>query len=308
MSASDGRAVGVLGVPTSAGAHGRGQDKAPAALRAAGLLTALSEAGVAVVDCGDLPHTPFRADAPDARVHRDVARVAAVARSVADAVEPIVGDGLLPVVLGGDCTITVGVVAAVARRLEPGLFYLDGDLDLSTPETTRSGVLDAMGIAHMLGRGAEPLSRLGPRHPLLSPRNLALFGYSEGQLSDADGQRLVQQGLTACPAETVATNPGRAARGVLDELGQWAEGLVVHFDVDAVDSNDLPLADFPHFNYGLTLQQAIAAFTVAVRHPALAAIVVTEINPDHDPEGDHLARLVPLLAAAVASVGRGAAS
>ena len=52
--AGDGRRVSVLGVPTSAGSHNPGQDKAPAAWRAAGLIGALQAAGLDVEDRGDL--------------------------------------------------------------------------------------------------------------------------------------------------------------------------------------------------------------------------------------------------------------
>ena len=43
----------LIGVPTSAGAHHAGQDRAPAALRAA---------GVGVTDAGDLPGAVFAVD------------------------------------------------------------------------------------------------------------------------------------------------------------------------------------------------------------------------------------------------------
>ncbi len=46
---------GLIGVPSSAGAHGPGQEKAPSALRKAELLGALREAGLEVDDLGDLP-------------------------------------------------------------------------------------------------------------------------------------------------------------------------------------------------------------------------------------------------------------
>ena len=48
----------------------------------------------------------------------------------------------------------LGVMAGVQRRYpEAGLLYVDGDADLATPGTTSSGVLDAMGAAHLLGPG-----------------------------------------------------------------------------------------------------------------------------------------------------------
>ena len=69
-------------------------------------------------------------------------------------------DGSLVLVLGGDCTITLGVLAGL-QRVEPdaGLVYFDGDADLSMPGAG-SGILDAMGIAHLLGLAETGLTDL----------------------------------------------------------------------------------------------------------------------------------------------------
>jgi arginase len=45
---------GLIGIPSSAAAHGPGQEKAPSALRKAGLLGALREAGLELEDLGDI--------------------------------------------------------------------------------------------------------------------------------------------------------------------------------------------------------------------------------------------------------------
>src|SRR3977135_2387770 len=74
--------VSVLGVPTSAGSHNPGQEKAPAAWRAAGLIGELQAAGLDVEDRGDLEATPYRPVEPDGGL-RDTDRVAEVIRRVA---------------------------------------------------------------------------------------------------------------------------------------------------------------------------------------------------------------------------------
>ena len=173
------RRVAVVGVASSAGTHHAGQDQAPAALRAAGFVDRLRAAGVAVEDRGDLLHEVFVAD-ERASTARNLAAVLRVARAVADAVAGLLAEGTLPLILGGDCTITLGVVAGAQRR-DPsvGLLYLDGDADLATPATTGSGVLDAMGIAHLLGLADTELARLGVDVPMLTDERLALIGYDE---------------------------------------------------------------------------------------------------------------------------------
>ena len=132
----------MIGVPTSAGAHHAGQDRAPAALRAAGIIDRLRAAGVTVSDAGDVPGSVFAVDHDHPRA-RNLAAVVSVARGVADAVAREVVAGRRPLVVGGDCTITVGVVAGV-HRVYPnaGLAYLDGErhvrvslaMDVKSPE------------------------------------------------------------------------------------------------------------------------------------------------------------------------------
>src|SRR5690348_16763371 len=143
------RQISVLGVPTSAGSHNPGQEKAPAAWRAAGLIGELRAAGLDVEDRGDLPAEPFRPVEPAGGL-RDADRVAALARKVAAEVAAIKAAGRLPLVLGGDCTITLGVLSGSGG----GLVYFDGDADLTTPERSTSAVADTMGMTHMLGGGS----------------------------------------------------------------------------------------------------------------------------------------------------------
>ena len=153
----------IIGVPSSAGAHHAGQDSAPAALRKAGLPDRLRAAGLKVDDAGDLPGAVFAVD----REHphgRNLPAVAQVARASADAVAGAIASGRRPLVVGGDCTITLGVIAGFRRRHpDVGLVYLDGDADLGTPQGGGSGIFDSMGITHLLGGGAPELAGLAGR-------------------------------------------------------------------------------------------------------------------------------------------------
>jgi arginase len=293
----------VIGVPTSAGTHGPGQEKAPRALRQAGLVERLRAAGLAVEDDGDLPAARYQAGAADPR-QRNLAGVVEVAGRVADRVHAALDRGRKPLVLGGDCTITLGVVAGFARHgADLGLLYFDGDADLSTPATSRSGILDAMVVAHLLGEGAPALAGIGPRTPLLAPDRLLLFGYDDpDDLGEPQQALLARHGPAAWPAgraRAVPGGPGVAAAAALAELEAHAGTVLVHFDVDVVDSGDLPLANFPHFGQGLSLAEAFACLDAFLASPRLGGLIVTEVNPDHDP-GGQLARLVDGLVAALA--------
>jgi len=135
----------LIGVPSSAGAHAPGVERGPAWLRAAGLAGALATAGVAAFDAGDLPVSLFATGAAPSGA-RNLPAVLDVVSGVADAVAAARADGDVAVLLGGDCTLVLGAVAGLRRQErasgEVGVFYLDGDADLDTPQEGW-GVLDS---------------------------------------------------------------------------------------------------------------------------------------------------------------------
>ena len=288
-AADGGLTVGLLGVPTSAGSHNAGQDKAPSALRADGLAERLAAQGIGVRDFGDLPEARHR---PQPRVDgvRDLGRVSTIVGQTAERVSEIRAAGLVPLIIGGDCTITLGVVGGVAGREDAGLIYFDGDADLSLPATNGSGVLDTMGMTHLLGDGVAALSRSGPRFPLLRPGQVELFGFDPGELDTGEWTRLTGLGLHAAPAASVRQDPHGRAAAALSRLEREAGAVIVHFDVDVLDTGAFPLANFPHLA-GLTLEEAAACLGIFCGSEKLAGLVVTEVNPDHDPD----AILIPAL-------------
>src|SRR4051812_17446913 len=290
--------LAVLGVPTTAGSHHAGQEKAPTALRSAGLVAALEAAGRQVEDVGDLAMRRHRPCPPVEGV-RDLPRVVDLVREAADRVAEVHTSGARPVVLGGDCTVTLGVVAGLARHLDVGLVYVDGDADLNTPESSSSGVLDTMGVTHLLGGGAAALAGVGPRSPLLPADHLELFGFDPGELDTGQWTRLVEHRLSATPAPVVRQDPVQRAEAALRRLRSRTDVVLVHLDVDVLDTGAFPLANFPHAA-GLTLPELAACLRVFCRSSAFAGLVLTEVNPDHDPDGELLRRLVEVLADALA--------
>jgi arginase len=87
--------LGLLGIPSSAAAHGPGQEKAPAALRRAGLPERLAAAGVQVVDYGDLPVVRWRPDPHQRRPH-NLQGVLGVLGETRGRVGEILSDGRVP--------------------------------------------------------------------------------------------------------------------------------------------------------------------------------------------------------------------
>jgi arginase len=289
--------LALIGVPSSAGARRTGQEGGPAAFRAAGLLERLRAKGLNVADLGDLPAVSFRPD-PENPQQQNLALVVDVARKVADRVDEALASRRSPLILGGDCSLSLGVIAGLLRHYPRlGLLYFDADLDLNTPETTPSGVFDGMVLAHILGRGLPELAEIGPRCPLLSEESIVPFGYDaeSGWIDPPELEILEGSRMSKYSLARVRANPAAAARDALLVLESRADAILVHFDVDVMD---LPAVDVPH-PHGLDAESAFAALQVFAASPACKALAVTELNPEEDPDRAHTARLVDGLVAAL---------
>ena len=133
--------INVLGYPSSAGAYCVGVEHAPAALRDAGLIGALRAAGHQVDDLGDLAVHLWKPDRKRPLAQNLDEEVGALS-ALADAAAPLVAPDARLLVLGGSCTVALGLCAAVAGAgIEPHLVYVDRHLDLNTPDSTTQGSL-----------------------------------------------------------------------------------------------------------------------------------------------------------------------
>jgi arginase len=292
------RQIDLIGVPSSMGAFVPGQEQAPSALRDAGLLEALRNTGFDVRDHGD---AAVRRWFPD-RAHPHAQHVQAVADVALETAERVAASEGLALVLGGDCTIGLGSVAGLQRRHDGriGLLYIDMHADMNVPSSVREGALDWMVLGHGLGiDGADPiLAKAFDRAPLLDPSDVWLFAHGSGG-TDFEKEQIARLGIPRTPLEEVASDPEASAAAALDAFAPGVDRLAVHFDVDTIDFVDLPLSQNADRNVGLTFDQALAALTVVLRHPGVAAFTITELNPAHDPDGSALARFVDGLAGAL---------
>jgi arginase len=273
--------LGLLGAPSSAGAYSPGQERAPSALRDAGLVAALTAAGLDVTDHGDVAGVRWTPDAEHPRA-QNLDAVVTVAHSVAHSVAEILREGARALVLGGDCTVGIGTVAGAGALARPGLVYLDLHADLNIPTSTVDGALDWMGLAHMLGSdgACPPLRDAGPRTPLLDPGDVVLLGYDERPATAHERATIAELELAVVPIARVTADPQRAAADALGALAGHA-ALVVHFDVDVVNFLDAPLSENVERGGGAALAQALAALTVLLADSRVVALTVTELNPDH---------------------------
>lgn len=283
------RQIQIISIPSSAGSTHPGLEQAPAAIRDTGFIDALRNASHTVVECDDhLPVWKWRRDANElitSNVKAAIDYIEHTRSRVAQALKA----GYLPLVLGGDCTIEIGVVAAsIDAGHRVGLIYCDGHSDLNVPGSVPNGTgefaesLDWMGVAHMLGvEGAIPeLARIGSRHPLLNVADVAVVGFVPEQASDFEKQQIQRLGMRVLNWDMVSRHPEGEMTNLLETWGQEFDHLLVHFDVDVLNFLDTPIADTTASReVGLTLDQAMRVLATLATDSRFSGLTITEINP-----------------------------
>jgi arginase len=296
--------ITIVSVPSEAGTHWSGQAKAPSALLNRGLSSKLSsDYAISLADA--LPSPVLYSPQPLINGVRNENAALQVMHNVEAAISSL-GDSTIPLILGGDCSITPAIFSALSNKQgkKIGLLYFDGDIDLSLPATPSEqansdvSVLDSMVVSTLTQRpgslaSMQPFSRLdsnGNRFPLVNKDNIVLFGFDPLQPKPQHWLYLLENGFKAFGAPTVQKDPKAAAKEAVSWLEDRCERLFVHFDVDVISSTEFPLGNFPHYA-GLAFEEAITALEVFVASEKFVGLVVTEVNPGNDGTGEMVERL-----------------
>jgi arginase len=291
--------IALIGAPSSAAGFLPGTEKAPAALRAAGLVERLQNAGYEVADYGDCPPRLF-ADDEEHRRARNLPAIVAGLNDLKTHVEVATKSGALVLVLGGDCAQSIGVIAGARRYYKHiNLLWMDRDADLNTPATTPSGRIDGMVVAHIIGKGAPELVRFWGEPPLVREPDITLFGID--RLDPGEQELLGKSPLRYVLAVDIQSKGAvAAAKDALAHLHADTREFVLHLDLDVISSDDLPAVNVPGSG-GLTFAEVRAAFIEFVRHKNLLGVDVSQFNPGSDVDGAYAKKIVDLLVEALSA-------
>ena len=275
--------VSLIGAPTDVGAGARGASMGPEALRVAGLATALAAHGVKVADRGNLvgPANPWSTPLDG---YRHLAQVVAWNHAVHDAVGTELAGGRLPILMGGDHSLAIGSIAAVARHCRQAgrhlrVLWLDAHADCNTSAITPSGNLHGMPLSILCGAGPEELTHIGGEGPALSPASVRLVGVRS---VDAGERRLVHDlGLEVFDMRTIDE------MGMRQAIYQALAGmdgkthLHVSLDVDFLDPDIAPGVGTT-VRGGPTYREAQLCMEMIADSHRLASLDIMELNPAFD--------------------------
>lgn len=289
--------IALIGAPSSAAAFLPGSEKAPAALRAAGLVEKLQAAGYEVIDHGDCAPRLF-ADDEEHRRARNLPEIVAGLNDLKLHAEAAIKSGALVLVLAGDCAQVMGLLAGARRYYKHvNLLWFDRDADLNTPATTPSGRIDGMVAAHVIGKGAPELVRFWGESPLVREPDLTLFGLE--RIDPPEQEFLAHSPLRYVYAVDVQLlGPEKSAQQALAHLHAGTRDFVLHLDTDVIAQEEFPAVNVAGPG-GMRLDEVRATLNQFVSHKHLLGLDVAQYNPDKDPDGSGAKILVDLLVEAL---------
>jgi arginase len=291
--------IALIGAPSSAAAFLAGSEKAPAALRAAGLVERLQSAGYEVIDHGDCARRLF-ADDDEHKRARNLPAIVAGLNDLKVRAELAVKSGALVLVLGGDCAQVIGLLTGARRYYKHvNLLWFDRDADLNTPASTPSGRIDGMVVAHVIGKGAPELVRFFGESALVREPDVTLFGLE--RLDPPEQEFLSKSPMRHIDAADIQSKGGgAAARSGLAYVHADAHEFVLHLDMDVIAVDEFPAVNVPGSG-GLPLADVRAALAEFAKHKNLLGLTVSQYNPDKDPDGSGAKKLVDLLVEALSA-------
>ncbi len=281
------RTFHVFGVPLRSGSLLPGNENDAQAYRDVHLLARLQAAGCKAVDDGDvaipsyLPHhsiPPIRSW-PGPRIVWDC---------VSERITPVLQrSGQVPLLIGCDCSVVVGTTQALlhASSQEIRVLYIDGDFDDSPPDSRRSQ--SAASCAVWLLTNNSPFWA----GPAQRPSQVSVIGWTNASRSGQAGINSISL------ADIRRSKPREVAQQVLQSVPASAS-LLVHVDIDVLQSREVPAAYFPHAE-GMTLSELGELLGVLLKDPRIRIIEISEYAALRDFEQVSGGKLVDVLCEAL---------
>ena len=292
------RSICLIGAPVETGASQPGCLMGPDALRTAGMRPVLESLGFAVEDMGNtaLPPLPDVAHANEAI--RNLRETVAWTEAIRDAGYRAIADGHIPVFLGGDHSISLGSVPAVARRAAEDkrpqfVLWLDAHPDFHTLDSTESGNLHGIPVAYITGQGGfDPV--FPPVAAAVDPRHVCMLGIRSVDASEYDGLR--RTGVTVHDMRAIDEHGFlRLLQAFIADVAAADGVLHVSLDVDFLDPDIAPAVGTT-VPGGATFREAHLVMETLCDSGLITSLDVVELNPFLDERGRTAKLMVDLVA------------
>lgn len=257
-----------------------GVAKAPEALREAGLQTGLISRGA--VEAGVVLSGRYRDDwQAGTGTVRNQAELLAHAHRLDQRVSTVLDGGYWPLVLGGDCSILLGIGTALKRRGHYGLIHLDGHTDFRNPwNSAECASVAGEDLAVVTGRHFPALADVDWLGPYFAVADVVHAGCREDD-GEIDEVRAYVAGLFTSGG--IRESPTSVAAKILAVFPEGLAGIWLQLDIDILDPRIMPAVDGPDPD-GIDWSQVEALLLILL--PSISGLSLTVFDPELDPDGE----------------------
>ena len=275
MNSSNKKMVKIFGVPIDLGSKPLGVEMGPTAIRYAGLIDALKFNNFDFVDFGDIRIAREKCN------NGSIEEIARVSDELANLVSEAIMDGFVPIILGGDHSVSIGSISAVSKVSQRiGLLWLDCHPDANTPETSPSGNVHGMPVAISLGFGYEKLVNCAGFSPKVLPENVCILGAKD--IDPEEREFLSRVGVKMFTLFDIEKKGiVQVFEEAFDIVTNGTDRLHVSFDVDVLDPVIAPGTGIISRG-GLSHREIDYVMKNLGERDAISSIDVIEINPLFD--------------------------
>jgi arginase len=275
----------IIDAPSILGLRNTGVQYLPRALKKAGLMDRLNATFAGHVE-PSMDYDPTR----DPVTHLlNGTSIASFSKDLSKLVSIEIEKKNFPIVLGGDCSILIGVLLGLRRMGRFGLFFIDGHSDFYQPQASITGEVADMELAILSGRGPDILSNIEGLKPLVLDEHIVVFGYRDAEQSASYGSHNVRDTCMQVLHISNIRNLGinEAASLAVSHLltNEDLSGFWIHLDADVLDDRIMPAVDYRLDKGGLEFSELSHILKTLNSSQKAIGMTITIYNPNLDPSG-----------------------
>ncbi len=294
--------IQIIGVPLDLGASRRGTDAGPSALRIAGLGSRLQKMGYEILLEKDIPVPAMETKLKRSNgcIFKD--EIFSVCQQLADETSKSLQAKTFPLVIGGDHSIGMGTASGVAsffreKKQDIGLIWFDAHGDMNTPQSSPSGNIHGMPLAHLLGHGDKKLAEIMGYRGKFKPENVALVGIRD---IDKKERKLIRKsGIhTFTMRDIDEQGMAKVSKQIIKIVTKNTTGFHLSFDVDVCDPSVIP-GSGTLVQGGVSFREAHLLMEHCADSKKMISMEVAELNPFLDHGNNSAETVVSLIQSAL---------
>ncbi|SDN23898.1 arginase [Paenibacillus sp. yr247] len=269
--------LSLIQVPFGLGAGRPGSELGPESMLQSGLIRQIRNLGLELA-------ADHQVDCPDHKVPSSgkakvkyISEVKEMSGLVAEQVSQAAAGQTFPLVLGGDHSVSVGVVAGLTSHFSNlGLIWFDAHGGLHTEETTSTGKMNEMSLAAILGEGGSQLADMSGIDAPIKKEHLVIIGTRE--LDSCERELIRSKGITCYSMHDIdRMGIQNVIEKALQIAGNGTDGIHLSFDADCLDPLEAPGVGSPVLG-GLSYREAHFALELLAESGRITSMDVVEIN------------------------------